>query len=124
MAKLRNISSSYPRPAAIEVGPRRHLVLDGGDWRRLIDAIPTDTVRDLRGRALIATLTYSFARITAGLRMRVEDRRPHGAGWELRLREKGGKQHVIQCHHALAELLHAYICHCRLLVRSARVRCS
>src|ERR1700722_3506377 len=79
---------------------------------------------DLRGRALIATLTYSFARITAGLRMRVEDRRPHGAGWELRLREKGGKQHVIQCHHALAELLHAYICHCRLLVRSARVRCS
>ena len=63
----------------------------------------------LRGRALIATLTYSFARITAGLRMRVEDRRPHGAGWELRLREKGGKQHVIPCHHAPAELLHAYI---------------
>jgi integrase len=58
---------------------------------------------------LIATLTYSFARITAALRMRVEDLRPRGAGWELRLREKGGKQHVIPCHHALAELLHAYI---------------
>ena len=84
-------------------------VLDGGEWRRLIDAIPTDTVRDLRDRALIATLTYSFARITAALRMRVEDLRPRGAGWELRLREKGGKQHVIPCHHALAELLHAYI---------------
>jgi integrase len=38
-------------------------------------------------------LTYSFARITAALRMRVEDLRPSGAGWELRLREKGGKQH-------------------------------
>jgi site-specific recombinase XerD len=84
-------------------------VLDGGEWRRLIDAIPTDTLRDLRDRALIATLTYSFARITAALRMRVEDLRPRGAGWELRLREKGGKQHVIPCHHALAELLHAYI---------------
>ena len=84
-------------------------VLDGGEWRRLIDAIPTDTVRDLRDRALIATLTYSFARITAALRMRVEDLRPRGAGWELRLREKGGKQHVIPCHHALAELLLAYI---------------
>jgi site-specific recombinase XerD len=84
-------------------------VLDGGEWRRLIDAIPTDTVRDLRDRALIATLTYSFARITAALRMRVEDLRPRGAGWELRLREKGGKQHVIPCHHALAELLHTYI---------------
>jgi site-specific recombinase XerD len=84
-------------------------ILDGGEWRHLIDAIPTDTLRDRRDRALIATLTYSFARINAALRMRVEDLRPRGAGWELRLREKGGKQHVIPCHHALAELLLAYI---------------
>jgi hypothetical protein len=33
-------------------------VLEGMEWRRLIDAIPTDTVRDLRDRALIATLTW------------------------------------------------------------------
>jgi integrase len=84
-------------------------VLDGSEWRRLLDAIPTDTVRDRRDRALIATLTYSFARITAALKMCVEDLRPRGAGWELRLREKGGKQHVIPCHHALAEELHASI---------------
>jgi site-specific recombinase XerD len=84
-------------------------VLDGREWRRLLDAIPTETVRDLRDRALIATLTYSFARITAALKMRVGDLRPRGAGWELRLREKGGKQHVLPCHHALAETLHAYI---------------
>jgi site-specific recombinase XerD len=84
-------------------------VLEGGEWRRLIDAILTETVRDLRDRALIATLTYSFARIGAALKMRVEDLRPRGAGWELRLREKGGKQHVIPCHHALAEELHKYI---------------
>jgi hypothetical protein len=30
-------------------------------------------VRDLRDRALIATLTYGFARIGAALKMRVED---------------------------------------------------
>jgi site-specific recombinase XerD len=103
-------------PASSVRGPRHVVktgktpVLDGGEWRRLIDAIPPDdTVRDLRDRALIATLTYSFARITAALRMRVEDLRPRGADWELRLREKGGKQHVIPCHHALAEELHAYI---------------
>jgi len=30
-------------------------VLEGKEWRRLIDAIPTDTARDLRDRALIAT---------------------------------------------------------------------
>ena len=72
-------------------------------------AIPTDTVRDLRDRALIATLTYSFARIGAALKMKVEDLRPKGAGWELRLHEKGGKHHVMPCHHALAEALRAYI---------------
>ena len=33
-------------------------VLDGKERRKLLDAIPTQTVRDLRDRALIATLTY------------------------------------------------------------------
>jgi site-specific recombinase XerD len=84
-------------------------VLEGKEWRRLIDAIPTDTVRDLRDRALIATLTYGFARIGAALKMRVEDLQSKGSGWLIRLHEKGGKQHMMPCHHALAEALHAYI---------------
>jgi integrase len=58
---------------------------------------------------LIATLTYSFARINAALKMKVEDLRPQGAGWRLRLHEKGGKHHAMPCHHALAEALHVYI---------------
>jgi integrase len=102
-------------PAAAVRGPT-HVVKTGktpvlvdSEWRRLLDAIPIDTVRDRRDRALIATLTYSFARISAALKMRVEDLRARGAGWELRLREKGGKQHIIPCHHELAEELHAYI---------------
>ena len=81
-------------------------VLDGAEWRKLIDSIPTNT--GLRDRALIA-LTYSFARITAALRMKVEDLRPQSAGWQIQLHEKGGKQHVMPCHHALAEALRAYI---------------
>ena len=84
-------------------------VLDSKEWRKLIDAIPIDTVRDLRDRALIATLTYSFARVTAALTMTVGDLRPKGAGWQIRLHEKGGKHHTMPCHHALAEALHAYI---------------
>jgi site-specific recombinase XerD len=84
-------------------------VLDGKEWRTLLDSIPTATVRDLRDRALIATLTYSFARINAALKMKVEDLRPQGASWRLRLHEKGGKHHTMPCHHALAEALHAYI---------------
>jgi site-specific recombinase XerD len=76
---------------------------------KLIDSIPTETVRDLRDRALISTLTYSFARITAALTMKVEDLRPQGAGWRVRLHEKGGKEHAMPCDHALAEAPHAYI---------------
>jgi site-specific recombinase XerD len=102
-------------PAASVRGPK-HVVktgktpaLDAPDWRRLVGAIPAGTLRDLRDRALIATLTYSFARIGAALKMKVEDLRPQGAGWRLRLHEKGGKHHVMPCHHALAEALHAYI---------------
>ena len=102
-------------PAAAVRGPKHVVktgktpVLDGAEWRKLIDSIPTGTVRDLRDRALIATLTYSFARITAALRMKVEDLRPQGAGWRVQLHEKGGKQHAMPCHHALAEALRRYI---------------
>src|SRR5271168_3232605 len=102
-------------PAAAVRGPKHVVktgktpVLEAPEWRKLIDSIPTETVRDLRDRALIATLTYSFARITAALTMKVEDLRPQGASWRLRLHEKGGKQHAMPCHHALAEALRAYI---------------
>ena len=84
-------------PAAAVRGPKlvvktgKTPVLDGAEWRKLIDSIPTETVRDLRDRALIATLTYSFARINAALRMKVEDLRSKGAGWQIQLHEKGGK---------------------------------
>jgi integrase len=48
-------------------------------------------------------------RVTAALSMKVEDLRPRGAGWTVRLHEKGGKLHAMPCHHALAEILHTYI---------------
>ena len=102
-------------PAAAVRGPKHVVktgktpVLDAAEWRKLFDSIPTETVRDLRDRALIATLSYSFARITAALRMKVEDLRPQGAGWRIQLHEKGGKQHAMPCHHSLAEALHAYV---------------
>jgi site-specific recombinase XerD len=84
-------------------------VLEGAEWRKLLNSIPATTLRDLRDRALIATRTYSFARITAALKMKVVDLRPCGAGWTIRLHEKGGKQHAMPCHHALAAALRAYI---------------
>jgi integrase len=41
--------------------------------------------------------------------MRVEGLQAKGTGWLIRLHEKGGKQHMMPCHHALAEPLRAYI---------------
>jgi site-specific recombinase XerD len=102
-------------PAAAVRGPKHVVktgktpVLEAAEWRQLIDNIPSVTLRDLRDRALIATLTYSFARITGALKMKVEDLQPRGAGWAVRLHEKGGKEHVMPCHHALAEALRVYI---------------
>jgi site-specific recombinase XerD len=102
-------------PAAAVRGPKyvvttgKTPVLDGSEWRRLLAAIPTETVRDLRDRALIGTLTYSFARVGAALKLKVEDLRPAGTGWQIHLHEKGGKEHKMPCHHALSEMLHAYV---------------
>jgi Phage integrase, N-terminal SAM-like domain len=86
-------------PAAAVRGPKHVVkigktpVLDAAEWRKLIDNIPTNPVRDPRDRALIATLTYSFARIGAALKMKVEDLQPKGSAWRLRLHEKGGRYH-------------------------------
>ncbi len=77
--------------------------------RDLLDSIPTRSVRDLRDRALLGTMAYTFARVGAVLSLRVEDyyvqkRR----GW-LRLHEKGGKVNEIPCHHNLEKYLEEYL---------------
>jgi hypothetical protein len=66
-------------PAAAVRGPKNVVktgktpLLEGAEWRKLLKSIPDTTLRDLRDRALIVTLTYSFARINAALKMKVED---------------------------------------------------
>lgn len=84
-------------------------LLESASWQRLIDTMPTSSVRDIRDRALIATLTYSFPRLGAALAMRVEDFRAAGEGWELRFRGKGGRAHVAPAHEVLVALLQAYL---------------
>jgi site-specific recombinase XerD len=59
----------------------------------------------LRDRALIGVMTYSFARISAVVGMKVEDYYPVGKRWWMRLHEKGGKQHEMPAHHKLEQFL-------------------
>jgi site-specific recombinase XerD len=84
-------------------------VLDASEARQLLDSIDVSTPIGLRDRALIGLMVFSFARIGAALAMRVEDVYVQNKRLWVRLREKGGKQHAMPCHHTLEAYLHAYL---------------
>lgn len=84
-------------------------VLTAEEARVMIDAIDAGTSIGLRDRALIALMVYTFARVGAVVRMRVEDVYVQGRRTWARLHEKGGKRHEMPCHHNLEAYLEAYI---------------
>ena len=102
-------------PAAPVRGPKhvvkrgRTPVLTADEARLLLDSIDVSTVVGLRDRALIALMTYTFARISASVAMRVEDYYPEGKRWWVRLHEKGGKEHAMPAHHNLEAWMDAYL---------------
>ena len=102
-------------PAHSVRGPRHAVktgkttVLNTEDTRRLLDSIDVSTVIGLRDRALIAVMTFAFARVGATVAMRLEDYYPKGKRWWIRLHEKGGKRHEMPAHHTLEAYLDAYI---------------
>ena len=98
-------------PASSVRGPRYSVhrgktpVLSGAEAGQLLDSIPTTNLAGLRDRALIALMTYSFARVSAAVGMRVADVFHERKRLWVRLHEKGGKRHEMPCHHALEEYL-------------------
>jgi site-specific recombinase XerD len=102
-------------PAAAVRGPKHVVkkgktpVLDASEARILIDSIDVATNVGLRNRALIGLMVYSFARIGAGLAMKVEDVYTQNRRLWVRLREKGGKRHEMPCHHNLELYLTEYL---------------
>ncbi|MDF3626198.1 tyrosine-type recombinase/integrase [Brytella acorum] len=102
-------------PAASVRGPAHSArvgktpVLAATEARALLDGIDVSTPGGLRDRALIALMVFSFARVGAALAMRVEDVFVQNRRLWVRLREKGGKQHAMPCHHTLEDALHAYL---------------
>jgi integrase/recombinase XerD len=101
-------------PAAGVRGPKYVIkkgktpVLTGDETRLLFESIEQDTIIGLRDRALIGTMAYSFARISAVLAMNVGDFYQHGTRFFIRLHEKGGKHHEVATHHRLVALLDEY----------------
>ena len=77
--------------------------LDGGSEKEVPYLV------GLRDRAVIAVMTYTFARVSAVVGLKVEDYYSQKKRWWLRLREKNGKVNEMPCHHKLEEYLDAYI---------------
>lgn len=84
-------------------------VIEAAEVRAVLDSIDVSTPAGLRDRTLIALMVFSFARVGAALAMRVEDVFVQNHRLWVRLHEKGGKQHVMPCHHTLEDYLHAYL---------------
>lgn len=102
-------------PAHAVRGPRHSVskgstpVLSSEEARGLLTGMDVASVVGLRDRAIIAVMTYSFARVGAVSVLKVEDYFPQKKRWWLRLREKNGKVNEMPCHHKLEEYLDAYV---------------
>ena len=84
-------------------------VLTADEARSLLDSIDVSGIVGLRDRALIAVMVYSFARVSAVVRMETGDYYCEGKKWWFRLREKGGKTHDVPAHHRAFEYVEAYL---------------
>src|ERR1700682_4997697 len=102
-------------PAHSVRGPRHSVsqgvtpVLSSEEATALLTGMEVSTVVGLRDRAVIAVMTYTFARVGAVIALTVEDYYPQKKRWWLRLREKNGKLNEMPCHHKLEAYLDAYI---------------
>ena len=76
--------------------------------RRLLDSIDTDDYSGLRDRALIATIAYGFARVSAAVTMDVKDYFERDCRSWLRLRDRNGT-YEIPLHPKAKTYLDAYI---------------
>ena len=70
---------------------------------------PKPSIAQLRDRALIAVMVFSFARVSAALAMKVEDYYTEGRRAWFRLHEKGGKRHKVPAHHNAEKYVDAYL---------------
>ncbi len=84
-------------------------VLTAKEARQLLDSIDTSTVLGLRDRALIATMLFTFARVSAVTGMKVDDYYQIGKRAWIRLHEKGGKHHEVPAHHLAEQYLDEYL---------------
>jgi integrase/recombinase XerD len=75
----------------------------------LLAGMDISSVVGLRDRAVIAVMTYAFARVGVVVALNVEDYYSQKKRWWLRLHEKNGTLNEMPCHHKLEAFPDAYI---------------
>ncbi|MCS3827672.1 site-specific recombinase XerD [Salinibacter ruber] len=85
--------------------------LTAEEARELLNSIVAEKqeLPQLRDRAIIGVMTYTFARVSAVVGLDVGDYFRAGHRWKIRLREKGGQRRTVPVHHKAKEYLDAYI---------------
>ncbi|MHB8446878.1 MAG: tyrosine-type recombinase/integrase [Rudaea sp.] len=102
-------------PAAAVRGPKYSVregktpILAAEDARRLFASFDPDGLADARDRAILGVMAYSFARVSAVVKLRVRDYQRQGARAWFVLDEKGGKQNKAPAHHQAAEFVEHYL---------------
>ena len=83
--------------------------LSEGEMKRLMDSIDGDKLIDIRDRAMLSVMVYSFARVGAVIGMKTEDYlQAEGRMW-FRFREKNGKRHEVPAHSEASRTVEAWI---------------
>lgn len=83
--------------------------LSPDQMHQLFQSIGDEKLIDLRDRALIGVMAYTFARVSAACRLAASDYIDLGRQTYLRVKEKGGVEREIPCHPSLSEYLDAWI---------------
>jgi len=80
------------------------------DAKKLLESIPRGgDLAGLRDRALISTMLFSFARVSAVLSLKRQDFYYQGPRRWLRFHEKGGKEHEMPAHHEIEQTIDEYL---------------
>ena len=102
-------------PAAAVRGPKYSVregktpILSAEETRQLFGQFDPALLSDVRDRAIIAVMVYSFARVSAVVNLRMKDYQRHGAKAWLALDEKGGKHNRVPAHHQAIEYIEYYL---------------
>jgi len=99
------------RSPKLETDGGKTPALTAEEARELLDSIVSEKqgLPQLRDRAIIGVMTYTFARVSAVCRLDVGDYFRAGRRWKIRLHEKGGQRRTVPVHHKARDYIDRYL---------------